>query len=121
VVYRIAAERADTETAVVWQREMLSGAYRPRWVDANTAAGRRRCIAFAMNRAHPRYAGRLCESRVVDVVATAHGVLGACHEYLFATTAHLESLGLTDSRLFRIRDRVRARLGEPAAPVARAG
>ena len=51
---------------------------------------------------HERYAGRLDDAAIVRSIATACGPLGACAEYLFNTTAHLDELGIIDRSLRRL-------------------
>ncbi len=110
VAFRIAEAQAATELELIWRREMLTGAYAPRWLKLETAAGPLHAIAFLINRRHTRYAGRLPEDRIIAAIAEARGPLGACATYLFNTVAHLEELGIGDQRLKRLRDRVAARL-----------
>ncbi|HEX7968360.1 MAG TPA: gamma-glutamylcyclotransferase [Stellaceae bacterium] len=112
IAYRIAEAQAAAELEVVWRREMLTGAYAPRWVTAVTKEGPLQAIAFLINRRHERYAGRLPEDRIIASIAEAQGPLGACATYLFNTVAHLEELGIRDRRLIRLRDRVTARQAE---------
>ncbi len=112
IVYRIAEAQAPAELEVVWRREMLTGAYAPRWVTVVTERGPLQAIAFLINRRHERYAGRLPEDRIIATIAEAQGPLGACATYLFNTVAHLEELGIRDRRLARLRDRVAARQAE---------
>lgn len=109
VLYRIAAEDIEGELDIVWRREMVTGAYRPCWVTAHTAAGPRRAVTFLINHAHERYAGRLEDEAVVEAVAHACGPLGACADYLFSTVTHLEQLGIADRSLRRLCRAVRAR------------
>jgi cation transport protein ChaC len=108
VVFRIAEAEVERELEVLWRREMLTGAYAPCWVTAATAQGPVSAIAFLINRAHARYAGKLPEERIVAAIAEAQGPLGPCATYLFNTVAHLEELGIRDRRLLRLRDRVAA-------------
>ncbi len=115
VAYRIAEGKAAQELEVIWRREMLTGAYAPRWVKLDTAPAELHAIAFLTNRGHTRYAGRLPEDRIIAAIAEAHGPLGACATYLFNTVAHLEALGIGDRRLKRLRDRVAARIEERGA------
>jgi glutathione-specific gamma-glutamylcyclotransferase len=112
IAFRIAEELAAAELEVVWRREMLTGAYAPRWVTVVTKGGPVPAIAFLINRDHARYAGKLPEDRIIASIAEAHGPLGACATYLFNTVAHLEELGIRDRRLERLRDRVAAKLAE---------
>jgi cation transport protein ChaC len=106
VVYRIADAAVRTELEILWRREMLGDAYRARWLKVATPDGPVCAIAFTMNRAYERYAGRLTEEAMADVIARASGQLGACSEYLFNTVAHLAALGIHDRPLERLRDRV---------------
>ena len=112
IAFRIAEALAADELEVVWRREMLTGAYAPRWVTVVTKGGPVQAIAFLINREHARYAGKLPEGRIIDSIAAAHGPLGTCATYLFNTVAHLEELGIHDRRLERLRDRVAAKLAE---------
>ena len=115
VAYRIAESQAAQELEIIWRREMLTGAYAPRWLKIETAGGPLHAIAFLVNRVHTRYAGRLPEEKIIAAIAEAHGPLGACATYLFNTVAHLEQLGISDRRLKRLRDRVAARIAAAEA------
>ena len=87
----------------MWRREMLSGAYVPRWVRVRTAVGDVRAITFVINPAHERYARLLPDDRVAEVIATAEGFLGPCADYLINTVDHLAALGIHDRPLERLR------------------
>ena len=115
VLYRLLPEQAEMELAVLWHREMVGGAYAPRWVRASTARGTVDAIAFTINRTHPRYADRLDETEIARVIACAVGKLGRCSDYLFRTVAALEALGIRDTRLGALKARVEAALVENAA------
>ena len=106
VAYRIAPEAVQDELEIVWRREMVSGAYLPRWITARTAQGPVRTIGFVINHAHERYARYLPDERIAEVIATAHGRLGPCADYLVNTVDHLAELGIHDAPLERLRARV---------------
>ncbi len=108
VVYRIAEAQIHEELMLLWRREMVTGAYRPRWVKSATPAGPIYAIAFAMNASHHRYAGRLPEAKVAAVIAQAEGPLGRCCSYLFSTVQHLRDLGIRDRHLERLAHQVEA-------------
>jgi cation transport protein ChaC len=108
VAYRIAESAMPDELEIIWRREMIGGSYTPRWVRVRTADGPVAAVAFTINRANHRYAGRLDEAAVAASIARAAGHLGPCSEYLFNTVAHLEALGIHDRPLTRLRDRVTA-------------
>ncbi len=114
VVYWISADMIADELEIVWRREMVTGAYRPGWVVVHTQDGPRRAITFLINHAHERYAGRLDHAAIVQAIATACGPLGACADYLFNTTAHLDELGIADRSLRNLCRAVRAaQQGQP--------
>jgi glutathione-specific gamma-glutamylcyclotransferase len=106
--FHIAREAVEEELAIVWRREMLSGAYVPRWVQAHTVLGAIRAITFVINRAHERYARFLPDDRIAEVIATAEGWLGPCADYLINTVDHLAALGIHDRPLERLRQQVLA-------------
>ncbi|HKC51397.1 MAG TPA: gamma-glutamylcyclotransferase, partial [Myxococcota bacterium] len=52
VALRIAASEVRGELTVLWNREMLSGSYLPRWVRLGGSAGPIAAVTFVANRAH---------------------------------------------------------------------
>ncbi|HXP77130.1 MAG TPA: gamma-glutamylcyclotransferase [Stellaceae bacterium] len=108
VAYRIAEAQAEHELMILWRREMVTGAYRPRWVKTVTLEGPVAALAFTMNPQHQRYAGRLPEAQVAAVIARAEGALGPCSKYLFSTVEHLRELGIRDHGMERLARQVEA-------------
>ncbi len=107
----IAADMLEAELSLLWRREMLSGAYVPRWLDIFDAGATEpfgQAIAFTIDPAGPQYAGELAEAEVVRRLATATGPLGSAADYLFRTRAGLHSLGIPDPELDRLADAVAA-------------
>jgi glutathione-specific gamma-glutamylcyclotransferase len=99
MAYRLHRRKVADELAILWRREMVAGTYLPRWVNAQTAAGTVRAIAFVVNRTKPGYAGRLTDERIVAIASCAAGHYGSCADYLMQTANSLESHGIPDSRL----------------------
>lgn len=93
LVLRLAADKAEEESALIWRREMLSGAYIPTWVKAQLPGRTVDAVTFAINPAYERYAGRLSHEVLVHHLARAEGPMGACIEYLENTVAVLDSIG----------------------------
>lgn len=98
---RIAEDVLEQELTLLWRREMLSGAYVPRWVDLLDEAGARfgGGIAFTMDPASRQYAGCLPREETVRRLATASGILGSAADYLFATIEGLHAHGIPDPSL----------------------
>ena len=103
---RIAPEAVETETDIIWRREMLRGVYIPRLVRLRSNGTIIRAVAFVINHHHGAYAGTLPEDTVVERLAKAKGRLGPCAEYLDNTVEHLNDLGLRDRHMSRLRDEV---------------
>ena len=116
VVFRIRREQADEELEIIWEREMISGSYKPRWLEVRTPAGPVQAVAFVVNRAHDRYTGDLPEPEVVETLAAAKGPLGSSCEYLYNTAAHLEAMGISDRNLKRLSRQVARHQGLGAPP-----
>ncbi len=106
VALRVHRDKVEEEFDIVWRREMVSGAYRPRWVRLRTDEGTVDALAFVINPAHPRYAGDACEADIVDALAHAEGPLGAAVDYLNNTVDHLIEMGISDRALTALRAKV---------------
>ena len=114
IAHCVAAEEVESELTILWYREMLSGAYEPRWLNAEIDdVGRARVLAFVLNRSHPRYEGTLSEEAMAARIATAEGFLGTNRDYLFRTVAHLAEAGLSDAPMARLAERVRVLCPQP--------
>jgi glutathione-specific gamma-glutamylcyclotransferase len=109
VAFRLDERQVEEELLILWRREMLSGSYHARWVDAHTEEGVVRAVTFVANRRNDRFTNLLSDDQVAARIAVAHGPLGSCAEYLLNTVAHLEELGFQDASLERIRRRIERR------------
>jgi cation transport protein ChaC len=109
VAFRVDEAQVEEELLILWRREMLSGSYEARWLDAHAADGPIRVITFVANRRNARFTNLLSDEEVADRIAVARGPLGSCAEYLLNTVEHLEALGFRDASLERIRHRVERR------------
>lgn len=106
VAYHVAPDAVLDELDIVWRREMIGGAYVPRWVSVYTPASTVRAITFTINPTHERYARDLSDEEAAEAIARASGFLGHCADYLINTVDHLAELGIHDRPLERLRDRV---------------
>lgn len=82
----------------------------PRWVTVETEKGKRRAIAFAINRKGSTYSGPHTLEETADILARACGHWGSGAEYLMHTVAHLEDLGIHDRYLWRLQGLVAERI-----------
>ncbi|WP_110666853.1 gamma-glutamylcyclotransferase [Salinicola halophilus] len=109
VALRVPARDLERELLLVWRREMLTGAYRPRWVRLVSDAGPLWSVAFVVNPQGERYIGRQSDETVIELLSTGRGVLGSCREYLDNTVGDLAALGIRDKRLESLQRAVHAR------------
>jgi cation transport protein ChaC len=105
-LFRVPAEQARAELLLPFRRELFTLSYDPRWVSVAipgaTAGGVVRAVTFVVNRQGLRYVRRLDLERIAHHVATAHGALGSCMEYLRRTLESLDELGLDDRMLRQV-------------------
>lgn len=111
VAFRIAREDLQTEFRMLWRREMMTGAYVPRWVPVQSGGHRFHAMAFVMNREHSAYAGRLPDTAIIERLRTAHGVFGPAHDYLHQTLLGLRQHGIDDPYLTRLWTQLQGSVG----------
>jgi len=106
MAFRIPRHVIEQEFRLLWRREMMTGAYHPRWLqvrmDGEFAGVPQRALAFVMNRGHEAYAGRLPDARVVACLRHACGLYGPAREYLQQTMLGLATNGVEDPYLDRL-------------------
>ncbi len=106
VAFRLAAAKAEAELRLLWCREMVTGAYTPRWVHARDAAGPFTALAFVVDRGHPWYAGKVPLDKIAAAVARGNGMIGSSKDYLHKTCAELVAHGIADEHLFKVHEAV---------------
>ncbi len=110
IAHRIAADCVESESRILWMREMLSGAYTPTWIDLDFGQSVARGVTFVINEAHPRYLPDLDPTEQAERIAAAAGPLGTNRDYLFRTAEALAAHGLGDPYIDDMTARVRARM-----------
>jgi cation transport protein ChaC len=108
IAFRIAAADVAEELALLWQREMLGGSYRARWVRSEIHGAPVTALTFVVNRQSGRYACGLSPARTAEMIAAGKGTLGTCSVYFETTFATLNALGIEDAGLKRIHDALAA-------------
>ncbi|AZR86523.1 multidrug efflux-associated protein [Bordetella pertussis] len=102
VVYRLAGRQVPDYFPALWDREMSTGAYLPRWLRCATEHGPVNALVFIMNRANPAYIRVLPEPELLAIVRRASGRYGPCTEYVVQTAQALRQAGIRDARLEQI-------------------
>ena len=68
IAYRLAPDQVQSELAILWNREMLSGVYQAHWVPTKLRDGRTvTAVTFVVDTAHCQYCGDLPIERAVPV------------------------------------------------------
>lgn len=99
IVFRIAADHVPSTADALWQREMPSGAYTPKWLNCRTERGNVKALTFIMNRNTDAYVPSLPLDRLVSIISSAHGTYGPCLEYVLETAQALKQSNIHDKRL----------------------
>ncbi len=101
-VYRIPRPRVATELERLWQREMPTGVYDPRWLACRTAHGDIQALAFTLSRRSPQHTGRLPDTQLIDILRHANGRYGSTLDYLLETARALRERGVRDREIERL-------------------
>src|ERR1700759_5008800 len=77
IAYRLSPDQVRSELAILWNREMLAGFYRPGWVPTTLRGGRTgAAVSFGVDPTHGRYGGGLPIDRQAHPLAFAEGRRG---------------------------------------------
>ena len=110
VAFRLNPQNAIAELDLLWRREMMTMAYRPRLISLYTDIGLKRGLAFVANPARPAYAQPMPFEATVEVVAHAAGFSGPCRDYLYDTVKGMQACGIRDRQLEKLAAAVQQRL-----------
>lgn len=97
LAFRIAAGQAEAESAILWRREMLRGAYTPRLLTMATPQGEIAALVFVSNPDHPDHVGELPLHETARTIARAEGVMGRNRDYVDQLVRQLAGLGIVDA------------------------
>jgi cation transport protein ChaC len=102
VAYRIAQRHADLALERLWEREMMTGVYDPRFVACRTPHGSVAALAFTLSRTSPSHTGHIADDEMLRILRTAAGRYGSTLDYLRETARCLRERGIRDHRLERL-------------------
>ena len=118
LAFRVPAAEGQEVMDYLYEREMITGVYNPRWLKVATREGPVRAISFVVDRAHSQYTGCLEPEEVALLIAQGCGDRGTGQEYLRNTVHHLDALDLSCPRLKRLLRLVEQCCGSQSAPCA---
>ena len=64
-------------------------------------------LCYVVDRGHVQYAGRLSLDEQLHHIRQGHGQSGANRDYVIATVAAMEALGVRESELYLLADRLK--------------
>lgn len=100
--YRIEQSRVESELGRLWNREMPTGVYDPKWLTCQTPQGIVRGLAFTLSRRSPSHTGVLPDGELVEILRTANGRYGSTLSYLVETARSLRTCGIRDRDVERL-------------------
>src|SRR5436190_2007479 len=103
------ATLAMDELHLLWRREMVTGAYSPRWLHVDCEGRPLIALGFVVKRDHPQYTPKLTIDEQAEVIAHACGAFGSSADYLERTRVSLATHGIVDLYLERLAASVAAR------------
>lgn len=107
VAFRVTPGAEAATLAALRERELVSSAYLEEWVEVETAAGALRALVYVIDPAHVQYCGALSPEDQARIIARATGGRGPNADYLYATVARLDELGISDPGLAALAAQVR--------------
>jgi cation transport protein ChaC len=93
VVYRLHPGQHDEALERLWAREMVTGVYDPRFVQARTPDGVVSALTFTLSRRSPQCHARLDDAQMLEILRHARGRFGTTLEYLVETARALRAPG----------------------------
>lgn len=102
MVFRVPRSEGNEVLATLWQREMVTAVYDPRWLQCRTASGPVRALAFTLSRSSPSFTGDLSESQYRQIFCDACGKYGTTLDYARQTLDSLHGHGIADAALRRL-------------------
>lgn len=114
VAYELHPETAGVDLEALFEREMGTGVYQPRWLEAESAGEQLPVLVFVVNPAHPQFVGDLDPGEMVKLIAGAEGNFGTCRDYLANTVKEMARLGVPEPAFESLLMRVDAHLSERA-------
>ena len=110
IAFRVAAADRAKTVSYLRAREQVTAVYREsvRRISLKREPHRQvPALCYMVDRGHPQYAGRLPVAEQLHHIRQGHGQSGANRDYVIATVAAMEALGLRESELHLLAERLR--------------
>ncbi len=103
ITYRIAKKYVKPAANYLFEREMVTDAYRPVFITAHLENGKMvNALTFVSRTDHPQYAEKMETVNALKIIRSARGPKGTNLDYVLNTIEHLDALGIQNTELHRI-------------------
>jgi len=103
VAFRVAPDKAAQVQKYLYDREMITEVYTPRFAVAHLADGTKQPVyIFTVRKDHEQYSGRLTPQQAARLILQGHGHSGSSRDYLAQTVEHMSALGISRSELHHL-------------------
>ncbi|AEG92218.1 Candidate cation transport protein [Ramlibacter tataouinensis TTB310] len=109
MVFRIPQASGREVLTRLWQREMVTAVYDPRWLTCHTTHGPVTALAFTLSRSSPSHTGTLSEEEYRRIFDGACGIYGTTLDYAERTLEELRRMNIRDRHLERLLRLVRGK------------
>jgi len=101
-VLRVPRREGEAVLHRLWDREMVTGVYDPRWLPCSSDAGPVRALGFTLSRKSPNYTGELSAGQYRAIFDHARGRYGTTLDYASQTLHCLRERGIHDPALHHL-------------------
>jgi glutathione-specific gamma-glutamylcyclotransferase len=102
MAFHVPQARVPDTLAQLWEREMPTGVYDPRWLRCGTAQGEVRALAFTLSRRSPNFCGVLTDVQYAQIFSQSSGRYGTTLDYAQQTYDGLLREGIRDLALEKL-------------------
>ena len=99
---RVPRQDAESVLRQLWEREMVTGVYDPKWLPCQTPRGVVSALAFTLSRKSPNFTGELSTQRYREIFAKSCGRYGTTLDYADQTLRCLQQHGIHDVALHKL-------------------
>jgi cation transport protein ChaC len=102
MVLRVERRQGEEVLHRLWDREMMTGVYDPKWLPCFTPRGPVEALAFTLSRRSPSYTGDLSDAQYRQIFARSRGRYGTTRDYALQTFESLKTRGIHDRALAKL-------------------
>ncbi len=102
MAFHVPKAQVHDTLAQLWEREMPTGVYDPRWLRCSTAQGDVRALAFTLSRRSPNFCGVLTDAQYAQIFSQSCGRYGTTLDYAQQTYDGLLREGIRDVALEKL-------------------